>query len=117
MVNGQSCHGVVQFDAAMNKALEKEVTTKATFKGHLDSYRFCDQVSCGALRHLQSPAWCVSMQAMNKASEKGVTTKAILEGHRDSCNFCDQVLCLAIRILRTQQAVSECWLHMKDGDA
>ena len=28
----------------MNKALEKEVTTKTTFKGHLDSYRFCDQV-------------------------------------------------------------------------
>ena len=51
--NSQSCHGVVQFDAAMNKALEKEVTTKATFKGHLDSYRFCDQVSCKGLKHLQ----------------------------------------------------------------
>ena len=35
---------VAQFDEAMNKALEKEVTTKTTFKGHLDSYRFCDQV-------------------------------------------------------------------------
>ena len=35
VVNRQSCHGVMQFDAAMNKALEKEVTTKATFKGHL----------------------------------------------------------------------------------
>ncbi|CAK0783143.1 hypothetical protein CVIRNUC_006339 [Coccomyxa viridis] len=35
---------MLEFDAAMNKALEKEVTTKATFKGHLDSYRFCDQV-------------------------------------------------------------------------
>lgn len=38
-------HGLLlQFDEAMNKALEKEVTTKTTFKGHLDSYRFCDQV-------------------------------------------------------------------------
>ena len=36
---------LLQFDEAMNKALEKEVTTKTTFKGHLDSYRFCDQVS------------------------------------------------------------------------
>ena len=35
---------MLQFDEAMNKALEKEVTTKTTFKGHLDSYRFCDQV-------------------------------------------------------------------------
>ncbi len=42
----------MQFDAAMNKALEKEVTTKATFKGHLDSYRFCDQVSSKGLQHL-----------------------------------------------------------------
>ncbi|CAL5220960.1 g3066 [Coccomyxa viridis] len=35
---------MAEFDEAMNKALEKEVTTKTTFKGHLDSYRFCDQV-------------------------------------------------------------------------
>ena len=41
----QLVHGLpLQFDEAMNKALEKEVTTKTTFKGHLDSYRFCDQV-------------------------------------------------------------------------
>ena len=41
----QTMHGLLlQFDEAMNKALEKEVTTKTTFKGHLDSYRFCDQV-------------------------------------------------------------------------
>jgi hypothetical protein len=33
-----------QFDVAMLKALETRVTTRTTFKGHLDSYRFCDQV-------------------------------------------------------------------------
>lgn len=33
-----------QFDTAMLKALETRVTTRTTFKGHLDSYRFCDQV-------------------------------------------------------------------------
>lgn len=50
----QSLSLLMQFDEAMNKALEKEVTTRTTFKGHLDSYRFCDQVpvsvmmfSCG----------------------------------------------------------------------
>ena len=50
----------MQVDAAMNKALEKEVTTKATFKGHLDSYRFCDQVSCKGLQHLQKPCLMIS---------------------------------------------------------
>lgn len=34
----------MQFDAAIYKALEKDVTTKTFFKGHLDSYRYCDQV-------------------------------------------------------------------------
>lgn len=28
----------------MLKALDTRVTTRTTFKGHLDSYRFCDQV-------------------------------------------------------------------------
>lgn len=28
----------------MLKALETKVTTRTSFKGHLDSYRFCDQV-------------------------------------------------------------------------
>ena len=37
-------HPCLQFDAAMLKALETRVTTRTTFKGHLDSYRFCDQV-------------------------------------------------------------------------
>ncbi len=34
----------MQFDSAIYKALEKDVTTKTFFKGHLDSYRYCDQV-------------------------------------------------------------------------
>ncbi len=50
-------HGLLlQFDEAMNKALEKEVTTKTTFKGHLDSYRFCDQV-LPLLQYQYSPSW------------------------------------------------------------
>ena len=29
---------------AMNEALEKKVAARASFKGHLDTYRFCDNV-------------------------------------------------------------------------
>ncbi|EIE23744.1 transcription initiation factor IIA, gamma subunit [Coccomyxa subellipsoidea C-169] len=35
---------MAEFDSAIYKALEKDVTTKTLFKGHLDSYRYCDQV-------------------------------------------------------------------------
>ncbi|ORX41892.1 hypothetical protein BCR36DRAFT_587692 [Piromyces finnis] len=33
-----------QFDLSMAEALQKNVRCKAGFKGHLDTYRFCDDV-------------------------------------------------------------------------
>lgn len=33
-----------EFDAAMVNALATKVNARATFKGHLDTYRFCDNV-------------------------------------------------------------------------
>ncbi|XP_057526740.1 transcription initiation factor IIA subunit 2-like [Amaranthus tricolor] len=35
---------LVQFDKSMTEALETEVKTKVTIKGHLHTYRFCDNV-------------------------------------------------------------------------
>lgn len=33
-----------QFDASFLKALQTKVSMRTTFKGHLDTYRFCDNV-------------------------------------------------------------------------
>lgn len=35
---------LMQFDKSMNDALSQKVKTKTTFKGHLHTYRFCDNV-------------------------------------------------------------------------
>ncbi|KAH0935497.1 hypothetical protein HID58_012614 [Brassica napus] len=35
---------LVQFDKSMTEALESQVKTKVTIKGHLHTYRFCDNV-------------------------------------------------------------------------
>ncbi|GKV33543.1 hypothetical protein SLEP1_g42043 [Rubroshorea leprosula] len=35
---------LVQFDKSMTDALEKQVKSKVTIKGHLHTYRFCDNV-------------------------------------------------------------------------
>ncbi|KAI8848553.1 transcription initiation factor IIA, gamma subunit-domain-containing protein [Chytridium lagenaria] len=35
---------VAQFDTSIAKALNEKVKTKATIKGHLNVYRFCDDV-------------------------------------------------------------------------
>ncbi|GLU16058.1 hypothetical protein SLE2022_325080 [Rubroshorea leprosula] len=35
---------LVQFDKSMTEALENEVKSKVTLKGHLHTYRFCDNV-------------------------------------------------------------------------
>ena len=105
---------MVQFDAAMNKALEKEVTTKATFKGHLDSYRFCDQVSCKGLQHLRAPCLAIC-EAMDKAMvNRWQSILATSEGYWDSTNSCAVWL---ISILRALQAVSDCCLHLKHSNS
>jgi transcription initiation factor TFIIA small subunit len=36
--------GGLQFDKSMNEALETQVKSKMNFKGHLHTYRFCDNV-------------------------------------------------------------------------
>jgi len=36
---------LLQFDKAIITALEEDVTAKSTFKGQLDVYRYCDNVS------------------------------------------------------------------------
>lgn len=36
--------GAAQFDASFLKALQTKVSMRTTFKGHLDTYRFCDNV-------------------------------------------------------------------------
>ncbi|GMY07748.1 transcription initiation factor IIA subunit 2 [Fagus crenata] len=35
---------LVQFDKSMTEALETQVKSKVTIKGHLHTYRFCDNV-------------------------------------------------------------------------
>ncbi|KAL2608227.1 hypothetical protein R1flu_026800 [Riccia fluitans] len=35
---------LMQFDKSMNEALQQRVKSKTTFKGHLHTYRFCDNV-------------------------------------------------------------------------
>ncbi|KAL3676144.1 hypothetical protein R1sor_026092 [Riccia sorocarpa] len=35
---------LMQFDKSMNEALQQKVKSKTTFKGHLHTYRFCDNV-------------------------------------------------------------------------
>jgi transcription initiation factor TFIIA small subunit len=35
---------ISQFDKSMNEALSQQVTSKMNFKGHLHTYRFCDNV-------------------------------------------------------------------------
>ncbi|CAM6104724.1 unnamed protein product [Calypogeia fissa] len=35
---------LMQFDKSMNDALSQKVKTKTNFKGHLHTYRFCDNV-------------------------------------------------------------------------
>ncbi|KAL4595491.1 hypothetical protein ACB092_12G095100 [Castanea dentata] len=35
---------LVQFDKSMTEALESQVKNKVTIKGHLHTYRFCDNV-------------------------------------------------------------------------
>ena len=46
----------------MLKALETRVTTRTTFKGHLDSYRYCDQVLlAGSLAGALRAAQCLVM--------------------------------------------------------
>ncbi|KAK9686033.1 Transcription initiation factor IIA subunit 2 [Basidiobolus ranarum] len=35
---------LVQFDKSITEALSSKVRSRATFKGHLDTYRFCDDV-------------------------------------------------------------------------
>ncbi|XP_013411084.1 transcription initiation factor IIA subunit 2 [Lingula anatina] len=35
---------LLQFDKAINNALATRVKSKLTFKGHLNTYRFCDNV-------------------------------------------------------------------------
>ncbi|GMP45678.1 hypothetical protein CsSME_00014124 [Camellia sinensis var. sinensis] len=35
---------LVQFDKSMTEALEAQVKSKVTIKGHLHTYRFCDNV-------------------------------------------------------------------------
>lgn len=35
---------LIQFDKSMTEALETQVKSKVTIKGHLHTYRFCDNV-------------------------------------------------------------------------
>eukprot|EP00249_Psilotum_nudum_P026983 c34175_g1_i1 orf=434-754(-) len=35
---------LMQFDKSMNEALQTKVKSKVNFKGHLHTYRFCDNV-------------------------------------------------------------------------
>lgn len=37
----------LQFDASILRSLEKKVTAKSSFKGQLDTYRYCDNASWG----------------------------------------------------------------------
>ena len=52
-----------QFDKSILRAFEERVNSKASFKGQLDVYRFCDSVSIGpdapapVLRNART-TWC-----------------------------------------------------------
>ncbi|GFP99601.1 transcription initiation factor iia subunit 2 [Phtheirospermum japonicum] len=44
---------LIQFDKSMTEALESEVKSKVTIKGHLHTYRFCDNVWTFILQNAQ----------------------------------------------------------------
>ncbi|KAL1557903.1 transcription initiation factor IIA subunit 2-like isoform X2 [Salvia divinorum] len=53
---------LIQFDKSMTEALESEVKTKVSIKGHLHTYRFCDNV------------WTFILQNAQLKSEEGQET-------------------------------------------
>ncbi|XP_041991365.1 transcription initiation factor IIA subunit 2 [Salvia hispanica] len=53
---------LIQFDKSMTEALETEVKTKVSIKGHLHTYRFCDNV------------WTFILQNAQLKSEEGQET-------------------------------------------
>ncbi|KAL1564532.1 transcription initiation factor IIA subunit 2 [Salvia divinorum] len=44
---------LIQFDKSMTEALENEVKSKVSIKGHLHTYRFCDNVWTFILQNAQ----------------------------------------------------------------
>ncbi|KAG8368472.1 hypothetical protein BUALT_Bualt15G0049000 [Buddleja alternifolia] len=44
---------LIQFDKSMTEALESEVKSKVSIKGHLHTYRFCDNVWTFILQNAQ----------------------------------------------------------------
>ncbi|KAK4401766.1 UNVERIFIED_CONTAM: Transcription initiation factor IIA subunit [Sesamum calycinum] len=44
---------LIQFDKSMTEALESEVKSKVSVKGHLHTYRFCDNVWTFILQNAQ----------------------------------------------------------------
>ncbi|KAK6159217.1 hypothetical protein DH2020_006531 [Rehmannia glutinosa] len=44
---------LIQFDKSMTEALESEVKSKVSIKGHLHTYRFCDNVWTFILHNAQ----------------------------------------------------------------
>jgi transcription initiation factor TFIIA small subunit len=44
---------VASFDRAVTEVLAERVKAKLTFKGHLDTYRFCDEVWTFVVRDVQ----------------------------------------------------------------
>ncbi|GER42877.1 transcription initiation factor IIA subunit 2 [Striga asiatica] len=53
---------LIQFDKSMTEALESEVKSKVSIKGHLHTYRFCDNV------------WTFILQNAQLKSEEGQET-------------------------------------------
>ncbi|KAH6767062.1 transcription initiation factor IIA gamma chain / TFIIA-gamma [Perilla frutescens var. hirtella] len=53
---------LIQFDKSMTDALESEVKSKVSIKGHLHTYRFCDNV------------WTFILQNAQLKSEEGQET-------------------------------------------
>ncbi|KAK4437991.1 Transcription initiation factor IIA subunit [Sesamum alatum] len=53
---------LIQFDKSMTEALESEVKSKVSVKGHLHTYRFCDNV------------WTFILQNAQLKSEEGQET-------------------------------------------
>ncbi|XP_042012520.1 transcription initiation factor IIA subunit 2-like [Salvia splendens] len=53
---------LIQFDKSMTEALETEVKNKVSIKGHLHTYRFCDNV------------WTFILQNAQVKSEEGQET-------------------------------------------
>ncbi|KAG8362737.1 hypothetical protein BUALT_Bualt19G0103900 [Buddleja alternifolia] len=53
---------LIQFDKSMTEALEGEVKSKVSIKGHLHTYRFCDNV------------WTFILQNAQLKSEEGQET-------------------------------------------